>query len=47
MREGADAGRPVSVVAPDSEADRAFTKLAEELSALRPRIRTHPELVIR
>lgn len=47
MREGADVGRPVSLVAPESEAARTFTKLAEDVSALRPRIRRHPELIIR
>lgn len=46
MREGADDGRPVSVVAPDSEAARAFEQLAAAIIELRPRVRTHPELVI-
>ncbi len=47
MREGADAGEPVSVAAPDSEAARAFAAIAAQIIERRPRVRTHPELVIR
>ncbi len=47
MREGADDGRPVSVAAPDSEAAEAFRTLAEAVIARKPRVRVHPELVIR
>ncbi len=47
MREGADDGRPVSVAAPDSEATEAFRALAEAVIARKPRVRVHPELVIR
>ncbi len=47
MREGADHGSPVAVAAPGSEAAAAFGRLAEEVVARRPRVRTHPELVIR
>ncbi len=47
MREGADEGRPVEVVAPGSEVSKAFVSLAEAVIARRPRVRTHPELVIR
>lgn len=47
MREGADEGRPVALAAPDSEVEAAFTSLADEVIARRPRVRTHPELVIR
>ncbi len=47
MREGADEGLPVMVVAPDSEAAKAFAGLADRIIALRPRVRTHPELIIR
>ena len=47
MREGADRGVPVMVAAPDSDASRAFTRLASEVEKARPRIRSHPELVIR
>ncbi|HHC09177.1 MAG TPA: ATP-binding protein [Actinobacteria bacterium] len=47
LREGADEGRPVTVSHPDSEAATAFATLAEEVERRRPRIRTHPELVVR
>ncbi len=47
MREGADSGKPVAVVAPDSDVAAAFRQLAEKVIELRPRVRTHPELVIR
>ena len=47
MREGADRGIPVMVAAPDSEASRAFAELATAVEKARPRIRSHPELVIR
>ncbi|MFO7548949.1 MAG: Mrp/NBP35 family ATP-binding protein [Acidimicrobiia bacterium] len=47
MREGADAGRPVTVAAPGSEVEQAFGELAAGVVARRPRVRTHPELVIR
>ncbi len=47
MRAGADEGKPVSVAAPDSEAAEAFRTLAEAVVARKPRIRVHPELVIR
>lgn len=47
LREGADAGIPVTIADPDGEATAAFDRLAEEVEARQPRIRTHPELVIR
>jgi len=47
VREGADRGEPVVVAAPDSEAAAAFATLAEEVERRRPRVRTHPDLVIR
>ncbi len=47
MREGADAGQPVSLAAPGSEAHEAFRQLAAGVVARKPRVRTHPELVIR
>lgn len=47
MRQGADDGLPVALAAPDSEAASAFASMAERIVALRPRVRTHPELVIR
>lgn len=47
MREGADRGAPVAEVAPDSESAQAFEVLADAVIARKPRVRTHPELVIR
>ena len=47
MREGADRGEPVILVAPQSEAAEAFSRLAAAVEEARPRIRSHPELVIR
>lgn len=47
MREGADDGRPVTVADPDGEADQAFQALAKAVVDRKPRIRTHPELVIK
>lgn len=47
MREGADEGVPISVAAPDSEAAEAFEQLAQEVIDRKPRVRTHPDLVIR
>jgi ATP-binding protein involved in chromosome partitioning len=47
MREGADRGRPLAVAAPESEAAAAFVTLAEAVEAARPRVRSHPDLVIR
>ena len=47
MREGADKGRPVSQAAPGSEAEAAFEALASAVIEKKPRIRTHPDLVIR
>ena len=46
MRAGADIGHPVTVAAPDSEAIAAFDHLADVIVSKRPKIRTHPELVI-
>jgi len=46
LREGADEGKPVVVSAPDSEASAAFESLADEVERRRPRVRSHPELVI-
>jgi ATP-binding protein involved in chromosome partitioning len=47
MREGADRGEPVGVAAPGSEAADAFEAIAARVVELRPRVRTHPELVIK
>jgi ATP-binding protein involved in chromosome partitioning len=46
MREGADNGLPVSVVAPGSEAEAAFDQLATGIERRKPRVRSHPQLVI-
>ncbi|MGI9586244.1 MAG: Mrp/NBP35 family ATP-binding protein [Acidimicrobiia bacterium] len=46
LREGGDAGRPISVIDPSSIASQAFDNLATELGSRGPRTRTHPELVI-
>ena len=46
LREGADEGRPVALVAPESEAAEAFTEIARRLIDIRPRVRRPPELVI-
>jgi ATP-binding protein involved in chromosome partitioning len=47
MRVGADQGIPVAVAAPDSEATKAFDEFAAALEATAPRVRTHPELIIK
>ncbi len=47
MRSGADAGVPVAVAAPDSEPAVAFDELAKAIVDRKPRVRTHPDLVIR
>jgi ATP-binding protein involved in chromosome partitioning len=47
MGRGADHGQPVSVAAPDSEAEEAFDQLAKAVIEKRPRIRTNPALVIK
>ena len=46
LREGSDTGHPVTVTDPDGEASKAFDALAGELMSHRPRLRSHPELVI-
>jgi len=46
LREGADRGEPVGMAAPDSEAAAAFDQIAAKIVDLRPRVRTHPELII-
>jgi ATP-binding protein involved in chromosome partitioning len=47
MREGADAGLPATVADPGGEAAAAFEALAHEVEARKPRVRAHPELVVR
>ncbi|MBU1227596.1 MAG: Mrp/NBP35 family ATP-binding protein [Actinobacteria bacterium] len=46
LREGADRGEPVAIAAPDSEAAAAFEEIAARIVEARPRVRSHPELVI-
>ncbi len=46
MRAGADDGVPVSLVSKAPGVAEAFAGLAEAVIARKPRIRTHPELVI-
>ncbi|MFQ5554492.1 MAG: Mrp/NBP35 family ATP-binding protein [Acidimicrobiia bacterium] len=47
LREGADLGLPVTVTEPDGEAAAAFDGIATEVESRRPRLRAHPELVVR
>ncbi len=47
MRAGADVGTPIRAVEPQGEVAAAFDALAEAVIAQRPRVRTHPDLVIR
>ncbi len=47
MRQGADEGRPVFDSAPDSEAAASFVQLAQAVVERRPRVRTHPDLIIK
>ena len=46
LREGADVGKPITVVEPDGEAAAAFASLATQIVETGPRLRTHPELII-
>jgi len=46
IREGADVGKPISVVEPEGEAAGAFADVAARIVETGPRLRTHPELVI-
>ena len=47
LREGADRGQPVTIADPDGEAAAAFEQLAAEVEARKPRLRSHPELIVR
>lgn len=47
MREGADQGLPVALAAPGSEVAAVFEELASEIARRKPRVRNHPQLVIR
>jgi len=46
LREGSDTGHPVTLSDPGGEAAKAFDTLAVELMNRKPRLRSHPELVI-
>jgi ATP-binding protein involved in chromosome partitioning len=46
VRLGADAGQPIAIAEPDGEAAAEFAKLAEEVESRKPRLRSHPQLVI-
>ncbi len=47
LREGADQGMPVTLADPGGEAAQAFEALAATIEARKPRVRMHPELVVR
>ena len=46
VRSSADAGQPVAIADPGSEAAQAFAALADEVEQRKPRLRSHPQLVI-
>jgi ATP-binding protein involved in chromosome partitioning len=46
IRSSADDGTPIMVAEPDSEAAQAFVRLADEIENRKPRLRSHPQLVI-
>jgi ATP-binding protein involved in chromosome partitioning len=46
LRSGADIGEPIAVAAPDGEAAEAFAAIAREVVNRKPRLRSHPQLVI-
>jgi ATP-binding protein involved in chromosome partitioning len=46
VRSAADDGQPVAIAEPGSEAAAAFAALAEEIDKRKPRLRSHPQLVI-
>jgi len=47
LREGADRGQPVTIADPGGDGAAAFERLAVEIEARKPRLRMHPELVVR
>jgi len=47
LREGADRGQPATIADPGGEATLAFQDLAHEVEARKPRLRSHPELIVR
>ena len=46
VRAGADVGEPIAIADPESEAAKAFAAIADELIERKPRLRSHPQLVI-
>ena len=46
VRSAADAGEPIAIADPDGEAAQAFAALADEIEKRKPRLRSHPQLVI-
>jgi len=46
MGRAADDGLPAVVAFPDSDIAGAFRGIADQVVARRPRVRTHPELII-
>ena len=46
LREGADRGLPATLADPGGEAAQAFDALAVEVDGRKPRLRSHPELII-
>ena len=46
VRSAADAGQPIAIAAPGSEAAEAFAALAIAIESRKPRLRSHPQLVI-
>lgn len=46
LRSAADVGDPIAVADPDGEAAAEFEKLAAEIENRKPRLRSHPQLVI-
>lgn len=46
LRVGADEGRPIMIAEPNGEAAVVFARLADELVATGPRLKSHPDLVI-
>ena len=47
LRDAADRGEPIHIADPSSEAAAAFDAIAAAIVESRPRVRTHPELVIK
>jgi len=46
VRSAADVGAPIAIAEPEGEAAEAFRSLAAEIENRKPRLRSHPQLVI-